>query len=74
MSNCETLWLKDQKENGWILPPPAASWKRLVIIRHIRAAILRWKVERHYAYGPGLIGLRSGYDDWVLYAIQRGWC
>ena len=64
-------WLKDMTANRWLMPY-APWWKRLPIIRHIRAVALKWKVENHYTSGMGVFGLRTGYDDWVLYGIWHG--
>ena len=64
-------WLKDMNANRWLMPY-APWWKRLPIIRHVRAIVLKLKVERHYTSGLGIFGLRSGYDDWVLYGIWHG--
>ena len=67
-------WRKDRDERRWSLPAKAPWPLRLPVIRHIRAAYARIQVERHYSCGLGMIGIRTGYDDWVCYAIQRGWC
>jgi hypothetical protein len=67
-------WEKDKALCKWELPPPAAWPLRLPVIRWFRATWVTIQVERHYAYGMGSIGLRSGYDEWVVYAIARGWC
>lgn len=64
-------WLRQQKKYGWQMPT-APWWKRLPVVRHIRAIWIMWQIERWYAYGPGSIGIRTGYDDWVAYGIWRG--
>ena len=66
------VWRRAQLENGWIMPT-APWWKRLPIIRNIRAACLMWRVESHYsAWGSiGAFG-RSGYDEWVIWGIANG--
>jgi hypothetical protein len=66
-----TEWLTDKNANRWEMPV-APWWKRLPVIRHIRSVALKWKVERHYSVGMGVFGLRTGYDDWVLYGIWHG--
>lgn len=66
-------WRADGNEWNWSLPPKAPRLLRLPIIRHFRALWLSYKIERHYAAWRGL-GVRTGYDEWVLYAIARGWC
>lgn len=65
-------WYEDKELNNWKLPPPANYFLRLPVIRHVRAAILIYRVERHYKNIP--FGLRTGYDEWIIYAIVRGWC
>ncbi len=64
-------WQKDGYEFGWTMPY-AAAWKRLPVIRHIRAISAKIQIERWYSFGPGSIGLRSGYDDWIVYGIWSG--
>lgn len=64
-------WARDGAEYGWTMPS-APAWQKLPIIRHVRAAWNRWQIERWYAYGPGSIGLRSGFDDWVVFGIWHG--
>ena len=75
MTEDEKLWHEQKAHHGWKLPPPAARWKRLPVIRHIRAAFLSVAVELHYSRwaSVGFFG-RTGYDRWVIYAIYRGWC
>lgn len=64
-------WEADARAFEWTMPR-ASWWKRLLIIRHIRALIACVAVENHYSHGLGSIGLRSGYDDWVLWGIWHG--
>ena len=64
-------WKKQGDECGWEMPN-ASAWKRLPFIRHIRTIFLKFKIEQHYSSGIGYIGLRSGYDDWVLFGIWHG--
>lgn len=64
-------WAVDGERFGWLLPPRAPWLLRLPGVRHVRAYRLAWRIERHYAAVPGI---RSGYDEWCLYAIARGWC
>ena len=67
-------WAADRDKLGWTLPAPAAWWLRLPVIRKFRAVFIMIGMERHYAVW-GAVGMaRSGYDEWVLYAIARGWC
>jgi hypothetical protein len=67
-------WRKDRDELGWKLPPVAAWPLRLPVIRWFRATYAIMQVERHYVTGFGSFGIRTGYDEWVIYAISRGWC
>ncbi len=67
-------WTEDGKRNGWELPQKAIWFLRLPGLRHIRVFFASWAVERHYA-GIAPLGLiRTGYDEWVLFAIARGIC
>jgi hypothetical protein len=64
-------WERAAKENGWTMPP-SAWWQRLPVIRHARAIAGAYRVQRWYAAGPGLLGLRTGYDEWVHHGIWSG--
>lgn len=64
-------WLQDKEAYGWEMPA-APWWKKLPIIRHVRAIWAKIQVERWYSHGPGLLGIRSGYDDWIVYGIFHG--
>lgn len=64
-------WTTMAQDYGYTMPF-APLWKRLPVIRHVRALYAKWQIERWYAYGPGSIGLRTGYDDWVVYGIWAG--
>ena len=66
-------WRQVGRRNGWELPPPAPWPLRLWGIRYIRAAIATARlIQREklwlVVYAP------TGYDDWKIYAISRGWC
>ncbi len=67
-------WKADGDRNGWTLPPAAPWPMRLTIIRHVRAVWNTMQVERHYAVFAQYGLVRSGYDEWVIYAIARGMC
>ncbi len=67
-------WERDGKQFKWELPEPAAWPWRLSVIRHIRAAWHASRAESHYAVFASLGMARSGYDEWVIYAIRRGLC
>lgn len=66
-----SAWVLDGNANAWKMPV-VSRWKRLLLIRHLRAIYLKSKVETHYSVGMGFFGLRTGYDDWVLYGIWNG--
>lgn len=61
-------WMATGFSNGWRMPPSPA-WKRLPIIRNIRTAWNSFQIERWYEIVPGL---RTGYDEWCLYGMSRG--
>jgi hypothetical protein len=68
-------WKADGERHGWRLPPPAPLPLRLPVLRHLRALVFACRIEREYSRGLGVLGpVRLGYDDWVLYAITRGYC
>jgi|WetSurMetagenome_2_1015567.scaffolds.fasta_scaffold106652_3 hypothetical protein len=71
----EEQWFSVGQAMGWHLPPRAHWALRLPGIRHVRALILAHRVEAHYAVWETMFcGLRSGYDEWVIYAIRTGKC
>lgn len=74
MSEDDKRWHEDQRRNGWRLPQPAVWPLRWPVVRHIRAAVLGWRVDRHNQAWAGVGLVPRGYDEWVLYAIARGWC
>jgi len=65
------LWFEDKRANGWEMPS-ASWWKRLPIIRHIRAAYHRVRLERHNTFYLSVGMIPSGYDNWVIYGIAKG--
>ena len=71
MGNHNDWWVAAMNDNKWVMPY-APWWKRLPIIRHIRAFDMQIKLERDYAHGIGLLGLRTGYDEWVIHGIWYG--
>lgn len=71
----DNLWSLDGERHGWSLPTKAPKVYRLPVIRTIRALYIAIKIERHNAFWSHSLGsIPSGYDEWVLYAIRRGWC
>ncbi len=73
-SGNDKKWRILQEEEGWELPEKAPWPLRLPGVRHIRFIYHAAKVERHYKLYGSLGLFSTGYDDWVLYAIRRGWC
>lgn len=71
MRDTESLerWLQDASACGWVLPHVAPPWMRVWGIRHLRALVLMVRIERHYSRAPGI---RTGYDEWVLWAVLVG--
>jgi len=73
----DRAWRKDGERRGWTLPPKAHWFLRLPLIRGVRFMWLAWKVDKAaYQWGQAGIGLghANERDEWVLYAISRGWC
>ena len=71
----QKCWEEDAARYGWIMPR-APWWKRLPIVRHVRAAFHRVRAEQFRTFtsavGLGIGGLPQ-YDSWVLYGIARGY-
>jgi hypothetical protein len=65
-------WSMIQRDQGWIMPA-APRWKRLPLIRHLRAIRAAWHVHQHNAFYIGLGLLPTGYDQWVLHGIWKGY-
>jgi hypothetical protein len=67
-------WRDVGRSHGWELPPPARWPLRLWGIRYVRAAVASVRLIRQNQLGSSLDCIPTGYDDWVIYAIARGWC
>jgi hypothetical protein len=65
------MWKKDGEDFGWIMPS-APWWKKLPVVRHVRAIIYRVEVRQWNAAMRSVGMVRSGYDEWVLYGIACG--
>jgi hypothetical protein len=72
VSASSAQWHADQKRYGWIMPP-APRWKRLPVIRYFRFVWHNFNIRRHNAMWGSLGMVPSGYDEWVLYGVARGW-
>lgn len=65
------LWLEDKQVNGWEMPT-ASWWKRLPIVRHVRAIYHRVRLYHHNSFYLSIGMIPSGYDNWVIYGIAKG--
>ena len=63
-------WVRTGNRNGWRMPT-APAWKRVPIIRHVRAIYAAFQVARFERQVAG-IGINTGQDDWLLYGIFHG--
>ena len=64
-------WLRQSEENGWMMPR-AAWWKRIPIIRHVRAIVSAIAVSRHNTLWQAAGMIPTGYDEWILHGIWHG--
>ena len=69
MSANYEAWKKSGCEHGWKMPKRPSLFWRLPFIRHAWVMWVTWQVELHYRHGLGSIGIRTGYDEWVLYGM-----
>ena len=67
-------WREVGRSHGWQLPPPAPWPLRLWGIRYVRAAVASARLIRRVQRSSSPECFPTGYDDWVIYAIARGWC
>jgi hypothetical protein len=66
-------WREVGRSHSWTLPTPAPWPLRQWGIRYVRAAIASARlIRRHQLWRSEADA--SSYDDWVVYAIARGWC
>lgn len=74
MKENDRRWRDDATINNWVLPFVAPWPLRLPIVRAMRAVWHSIQTERHYRRWSMIGSLaRSGYDEWVIYAVARGW-
>ena len=71
LTDVKSEWLKAKTDNGWSMRP-VSWWKRLPIIRHIRAIYFRLKVDRHNELCRSMGMIPTGYDEWVVTGIWIG--
>lgn len=73
----DVRWLEEKQENGWEVPFKAPIIFRLPVIRYFRFLYhnikLHLHVRQYQSLGVGWGGPQR-YDEWVVYAIARGWC
>jgi hypothetical protein len=67
-------WREVGRSHGWQLPPPAPWPLRLWGIRYVRAAVASARLIRRVQRSSSPECFPTGYGDWVIYAIARGWC
>ncbi len=71
-------WRRVGRIEGWRLPTPAPWPLRLWGVRYVRAAVASARlIQRHELWRHELrhaAEASSTYEDWVVYAIARGWC
>lgn len=70
----DAIWWIRGNDMGWDLPDPAPRWKRCWPFRVLRAAMEAYRVDCWDELMRKVGLLSSGYDNWVIYAIRRGWC
>lgn len=69
-------WRMNGSTHGWSPPPRARWYKRLPIVRFVRAVYHYERVERlalqarHAGIG---LGHMNPYDVWVIEGIRDGW-
>lgn len=71
MTESDQRWHRDAARNGWAMPATQA-WKRLWLIRHVRWFYLNIQVYKHYLIWNSLGMISTGFDEWVLYGVRRG--
>lgn len=65
-------WRQLGETYGYRMPPRPSFFWMLPVVRHLWYLTEVRRVERHYRFGPGSIGIRTGSDNWVLYGIFHG--
>lgn len=66
-----TEWESDGIHNDWIMPA-GPKWKRLPIIRHVRAIHHAINVRSHNAVYRAMGMIPTGYDEWIVHGIWLG--
>ena len=69
----DRLWFDEALRKGWKLPPPARPLMRRWGVRHCRC-LWRLMEDTYWNWRWAQLGLYpSGYNDWLRYAVMRGW-
>lgn len=66
-------WLEDGQRREWTLPPAAPWYLRAWLVRHVRAFVVAWRIDTWDRAWREVGLIPTGYDQWVVYAIWRGW-
>lgn len=64
-------WLQDGECRGWKMHS-APWWKRLPVIRHVRAFLLSIGLDRHNDFWRAAGRFPTGEDEWRLWGIYHG--
>ncbi len=73
LAESDRRWKTAGSSSGWNLPETKPWYFRLPIIRVFRAVVEMYRVDRHNRFYRQLGQIPTGYDEWIIYAIQRGW-
>lgn len=65
-------WVAIGKKYEYTAPKPAHWFYRSWGVRWLRFAKHSLTIETHYELWRG-VGVRTGFDDWVLCGIYYGW-
>lgn len=68
----DNLWTITGLRNGWTMLA-APWWKRLPVVRHVRVMIHAARLIMWQDFWVRAGYVPSGYDDWVLHGMWRGW-
>jgi len=67
-------WLAKGANRNWSHPKPAPWWiRRIPIFNAFRWRWIGWQMHKHYEFWRSLGAASTGYDEWALYGIYRGW-
>ena len=66
-------WIAYGAKWEWVPPPPARLIWRFPVIRYFRWFFLNLAVARHSKFWVSIGYIPTGYDNWVLYGVSKGW-